>query len=91
MWPSGAGPVMPGRVPAPKSNYTIKRFNARAQMLRLFENHPRTFYNKLSRRNNVESVFSSIQDRFGAIVRALRERTQETELLSMVVCYNMVA
>ena len=83
---SGRRPII-----APKSNYTIKGFNARAQMLRFFEKHPRTFYKKLSRRNNVESVFSAIKDRFGAIVRALRERTQETELLSMVVCYNMVA
>ncbi len=83
---SGRRPII-----APKSNYTIKGFNARAQMLRFFEKHPRTFYNKLSRKNNVESVFSAIKDRFGAIVRALREHTQETELLSMVVCYNMVA
>ena len=74
-----------------KSNYVIKGFNARAQMLRFFEKHPRTFFSKLLRINNVESVFSAIKDRFGAIVRALRECIQATELLSMVVCYNMVA
>ena len=83
---SGRKPII-----AVKSNYKIKGLGARAQMLRFYEKHPRTFYKKLSRRNNVESVFSAMKDRFGAIVRSLKERTQSTELLSMVVCYNMVA
>lgn len=73
----------------PKANYVIKGFNVRADMLRFYEEHPGTFHRILSLRNNVESVFSAVKDRFGAVVRSLRERTQSVELLSMVVCYNM--
>ena len=80
-----------GRIPIiePKSNYTIKGFNARADMLRFFEKHPRTFYKLLRLRNNVESIFSSIKARFSGMVRALKEHTQTVELLSKCICYNM--
>ena len=50
-----------------KSNDTIKGFNAR---LRFREKHPRTFYQILRLRNNVENVFSSMKARFGGVVRA---------------------
>ena len=70
-----------------KSNATHKGLNARAEMLRLREEHPRTFHNILRIRNNVESVFS-MKERFGW-VRALKPHTQAVELLSMCICYNM--
>ena len=71
-----------------KSNAVIKGFNARAEMLRFREEHPGTFHRLLRLRNNVESVFSSMKARFGGVVRALKERTQSVELLSMTICYN---
>ena len=43
-----------------KSNATPKGLNAKAEMLRFREEHPRTFHNLLRIRNNVESVFSSM-------------------------------
>ena len=73
----------------PKSNCVIKGFNARANMLRFREEHPRTFYNILRLRNNVESVISALKARFGGVVRALKDCTQSVELLSMCICYNM--
>ena len=73
-----------------RHNYIIKGLNARAQMLQFYEKHSERSTKKLSRRNNVESVFSVMKDRFGAVARALKERTQATELLLMVVCYNTV-
>ncbi len=72
-----------------KSNAVIKGFNARAEMLRFREEHPGTFHRILRLRNNVESAFSSMKARFGGVVRALREKTQSVELLTMIVCYNM--
>lgn len=81
---TGRRPVM-----QPKSSYVIKGFNARADMLKFYEERPGIFHRILSMRNSVEGVFSAIKDRFGAVIRALRERTQSVELPSMVVCYNM--
>ena len=81
-----------GRTPIiePKSGYKIKGFGARAEMLRFFEEHPRTFYKILRLRNNVESAFSSIKARFNGMVRALKEHTQTVELLSKCICYNLI-
>ena len=42
-----------------KSNAIANGFNARAEMIRFCEEHPRTFYNILRIRNNIESVFSA--------------------------------
>ena len=80
-----------GRTPIiePKEGYKIKGLNARARMLRFFEEHPRTFYNILKLRNNVESVFSSVKTRYNGMVRALKEHTQAVELLSKCICYNL--
>ena len=74
-----------------KSNTREKGFNALSEMVRFCREHPGTFYKLVGIRNNVESVFSAMKERFGAVVRAVRERTQSIELLSMVICYNMVA
>ena len=80
-----------GRKPIiePKAGYKIKGHNARAEMLRFYEEHPGTFYKILRKRNNVESLFSSVKSRFKAMVRALQEHTQTVELLSKCICYYM--
>ena len=58
-------------------------------MIRFRDEHPHTFYNILCITNNVESVFVSIKDRFGGIVRAPSPHTWAVELLSVHICYNM--
>ena len=82
-----------GRKPVirPKKNYSVRGSGARAEMLQFYEEHPRTFHNALCDRNNVENDFSVMKERFGAAVRALAERTQSIEVLSMVICFNMLA
>ena len=60
---SGRRPVID-----PKSNAVPNEHNARADMIRFRDEHPRTFYSILCIRNSVESVFASIKDRFGSIV-----------------------
>ena len=77
------------RIIEPKSGYEIKGFNARADMLRFFEKHPGTFHKLLRKRNNVESVFSSMRERFGGVVRAVKTNAQTVELLSTCTYHNM--
>ena len=67
----------------PKSNATPKGFNARAEMLRFRDEHPRTFSSTLCIRNNVESVFSSMKERFGGVVRALKAAQVSTARLDL--------
>ena len=57
-------------------------------MLRFGEEYPGIFHRILRLRNNVVSIFSSMKARFCGVVRALMEKTQSVELLSMTVCYN---
>ena len=72
-----------------ESNAAPHGFNTKAEMLRFRDEHPGTFYGILRTRNNVESVFSSMKERFGGVVRALKTHTQSIELLSMCICYSM--
>ena len=74
-----------------KSNTRAKGFNALSDMVKFSKEHPGTFFRLVGIRNNVESVFSSMKERFGAAVRAVGDRTSSIELLSMAICYNMVA
>lgn len=72
-----------------KSNVIIKGFNARAEMLRFGEKRPGTFHQILRLRNNVKECLLVHEGAVRAVVRALKERTQSVELLSMTVCYNI--
>ena len=72
-----------------KSNATPKGLNARAEMIRFREEHPRTFHNLLRIRNNVKERLLLMNARFGGVVRALKPHTQAVELLSMCICYRM--
>ena len=80
-----------GRKPImqPKSNSTIHGFTEMAEMLKMAIEHPGTFYKMVRLRNNIESVFSSLKERFGGMVRAAGARTRAVELLSKVIAYNM--
>ena len=73
----------------PGTDYKIEGEDARAEMLRFLEEHPGTFRKILRKRNNVESVFSSMKERFGGVVRAVKAKTQTVELPSMCTYHNM--
>ena len=81
---SGRRPII-----EPKSGYEIHGFNAKAEMLRFLEKHLGTFHKLLRKRNNVESVFSSMKERFGGVVRAVKTNAQTIELLSTCTYHNM--
>ena len=73
----------------PRTDYKIEGEDARAEMLRFLEERPGTFRKLLRKRNNVECVFSSMKERFGGVVRAVKTKTQTVELPSACICYNM--
>ncbi len=50
----------------PRTDYKIEGEDARAEMLRFLEEYPGAFRKLLRKRNNVESVFSSMKEQFGA-------------------------
>ena len=77
------------RIIDPRTDYTIEGEDARAEMLMFLEEHPGTFRKLLRKRNNAESIFSSMKERFGGVVRAVKAKTQTVELLSMCVYHNM--
>lgn len=72
-----------------KSNAVPHGFNAKAETLRFHDKHSGTFYGILRTRNNVESIFSSVKERFGGAARALKTYAQSIGLLSTCICYNM--
>ena len=73
----------------PKSGYKIKGFNVRAEMLGLFEKCPGAFRKLLRKRNNDESVFLSMKERFGSVVRAVKTNPHTVKLLSVCTYHNM--
>ena len=77
------------RIIEPRTDYTIEGEDARAEMLMFLEEHPGAFRKLLRKRNSVESVFSSMKERFGGVVRAVKSKTQTVELLSMCIYHNM--
>ena len=81
---SGCRPII-----EPKSGYEINGFNAKAEMLWFLEKRPGTFHKLLRKKNNVESVFSSMKERFGGVVRAVKTNAQTIELPFTCTYHNM--
>ena len=80
-----------GRMPIiyPKKNHVVKGFDARAKMLRRYHNDPDEYMSIYHQRSAVESVFSSIKERFSGIVRAKNFVNQKLELALRCICYNV--
>ena len=81
-----------GRIPiiTSKKGQSPKGFNAWSDMLRFLEEHPRTYYGILRRRNNIENTFSSLKARFGIMVSTKSLKTQTIDLLGMAICFNII-
>ena len=80
-----------GRRPAiwPRSDHKIEGEDAGAETLRFSGERPGAFRKLLRKRNNAESVFSSVKERFVGVVRAVKTKTQTVELLSACTRHNM--
>ena len=77
------------RIIEPRTDYTIEGEDARAETLGFFEERSGAFRKSLRKRNNVESVFSPVKERFGGVARAVKAKTQTAELPSVRACHNM--
>ena len=76
---SGRKPVI-----CPKSNSSVKGFHPMGQMLKWHHDDPDGFNEVYHERSLVETAFSVIKERFGAVARAkkfvMRKTTTRTEL-----------
>ena len=83
--------VESGRVPVikPKKNSTASGYSAIGKMTAWYKNDRDSFLLAYGKRNLAESVFSSIKERTGAIVRAKSLSTQTAELFARVLYYNL--
>ena len=86
IYDSGRKPVM-----WPRKNHTAKGFNPRAEMLRWFRRDQDGFEKVYHQRSLVESVFSSMKERFGSVVAAKTLPMQRLQVILRNICYNLVA
>ena len=82
-----------GRKPViwPRKNHTAKGFNPRAEMLRWFRRDREGFEKVYHQRSLVESVFSSMKERFGSVVAAKTFPMQRLQIILRSICYNLIA
>ena len=82
-----------GRKPVvwPREGSTGKGFSARAEMIRWLARDPVGFGKVYHQRSLVESLFSSIKERFGAVVAAKTLPLQGLQLVLRSICYNLIA
>ena len=83
---SGKRPVID-----PRKDHTLKGYNPRAEMLRWRKENPEEFERTYHRRSLVESVFSSLKARFGAVVAAKTLPLQRLQLILRSICYNLLS
>ena len=74
-----------------RKNHTLKGYNPRAEMLRWRKENPEEFERTYHRRSLVESVFSSLKARFGAVVAAKTLPLQRLQLILRSICYNLLS
>ena len=82
---SGRRPVID-----PRRDHTLKGYNPRAEMPRWRQENPEELERTYHRRSLVESVFSSLKARFGAVVAAKPLPLQRLQLILRSVCYNLL-
>ena len=82
---SGRRPVID-----PRKDHTLKGYNPRAEMLRWRKENPEEFKRTYHRRS-LESVFSSLKARFGAVVAAKTPPLQRLQLILRSICYSLLS
>jgi transposase len=71
------------------SNSPSKHRSYFKQAFRFFKEHQEEYLNHYHKRSNIESCFSSIKRRFGNNIRCKKEISQDNEILSKVLAYNI--
>lgn len=82
-----------GRIPVicPKSNSAPKGLHPMGQMLKWHRNDRDGFEKVYHQRSLVETAFSSIKERFGAVARAKTFVMRQLQLALKCICYNLIA
>ncbi len=82
-----------GRTPVicPRKNSKTNGFHAMGMMLKWRRDDPEGFGKAYHRRSLVETAFSVIKERFGAVARAKTFAMRELQLVLRCICYNLVA
>ena len=83
---SGRKPVI-----CPKSNSSVKGFHPMGQMLKWHRDDPDGFNEVYHERSLVETAFSVIKERFGAVARAKKFVMRKLQLVLRCICYNLIA
>lgn len=83
---SGRDPVI-----CPKKNSRPNGYHAMGKMLRWRRDDPEGFGKAYHRRSLVETAFSVIKERFGAVARAKTLAMRKLRLVLKCICYNLVA
>ena len=82
----GAVPYIMG-----KKNVYVPNKNTKSDwgmMLRLWKHHQMFFSEQYHKRSNVEATFGALKRKYGDFVRSKKPCSQETEILSKIVCFN---
>ena len=83
---SGRSPVI-----CPKKNSRPKGYHAMGEMLRWHRDDPEGFGEVYHQRSLVETAFSVIKERFGAVARARTPVMRRLQLVLKCISYNLVA
>lgn len=83
---SGRSPVI-----CPRRNSRARGLHPMGQMLKWYESDRDGFDSVYHQRSLVETAFSVIKERFGAVARAKTFRMRQLQLALKCVCYNLVA
>ena len=75
----------------PRKDRTLKGYNPRAEIPRWRKENPEAFERTCHRRSLVESVFSPLKARFGAVVAAKTLPLQRLQLILRSICYNLLS
>ena len=82
-----------GRRPVndPRKDHALKGYNPRAEMPRWRQENPEEFERIYHRRSLVESVFSPLKTKFGAVVAAKTLPLQGLQLILRSICHNLLS
>ena len=86
IYDSGRRPVIWSR-----KNHITKGFNPREEMLRWFKQDQEGFEKVYHQHGLVESVSSSMKERFGSVVAAKTFPMQRLQIILRSICYNLIA
>ena len=75
----------------PRKEHALKDCNPKTEMLRWRQENSEEFERTYHRRSLVESAFSLLKARFGAVIAAKTLLLQRLQLILRSICYNLLS